>query len=171
MYLLAYVFVGCVCFLPFITSYFLTLYSCTSAHRSASGCVCVCVSVCLPTRPACFVSQQSADKNPVPAQLFSVCLPPQCLQLQASPSSPALLSSTSVHLTPSPSSPLSLSCYSMATVSLLFALDTLLTSSRTLQPFVDVKTENITLSDNTHSVTCFVSRGKQSQPENRLSQT
>lgn len=149
--------------------YFLSLYSCTSAHRSASSCVWMCVLVCLSTRPVCFVSQQSA-------QLFSVCLPPQRLQLQASPSSPALLSSTSVHLTPSPSSPLSLSCYSTATVSLLFALDTLLTPSRTLQPFVDVKTENITLSDNTHSITCFVSRGtfwlgKQSQPENRLSQT
>lgn len=105
------VFVVRICFLPYVV-FSHSLIVCTSAHWSASVCVflwvCVCVCwcvwerACLSTCPVCFVSLQSADKDTVPAQLFSACLPPWRLQLQASTSSPL------PHFTSPPVSPISL---------------------------------------------------------------
>lgn len=96
------------------------LSGCASAQWSTFVCWCVlvCLCTCLSSCPACFVSLQSADTDTVPAQLFSACLPPWRLQLQASTSS-------SLHYltSPLPLSP-SLPCYLTPIISLLFALDT-----------------------------------------------
>lgn len=78
---------------------------------------CVCLCACPSTCPACFVSLQSADKDTVPAQLFSASL------ASAAPGV-NLLFSPPPHLT-SPPSP-SLPGFSAPIINLLFALDTLL---------------------------------------------
>lgn len=62
-------------------------------------CVFVCVCSCLSACPVCFVSLQSADKDTVPAQLFSACLPASLASAAPGinlPSSSSLTSS-SVH--------------------------------------------------------------------------
>lgn len=114
----ACIFLGCVCLRSPALSFACAIYICLCAFLF------VCVCSCLSTRPVCFVSLQSADKDTLPAQLFSTCLSPWWLQLHTSTSlySPVLLSP---HLTPPPLSPSpSLHCYPTPIISLLFAHDT-----------------------------------------------
>lgn len=179
----------------------LCLYICTVCFcLCVFWCVCTSLSECL----VCFVSLQSADKDAMPAQLFPACLPPWRLQLQAStspptpsPPFPALFARSFIWAVPSPPTPIQTPLltspfphlphvphYPVTQLpSLASSMPLTLCFSFTLihlPPFCSLllmlKTQNITLSDNTQTITCFVKRGtvwlrKPSQPENRLSQT
>lgn len=146
------------------------------------GCACVCVGVCERERVCLHVLYAlSACSQLIKTQCQLSCFLPACLPGVCSfRHRPPLLYLISLHL-PSPPSP-SLSCYSTPIISLVFALDTLLalhplhTLLRSASLLLISKLQTSRWSDNTQSVTCFVSRGTfwlgdQSQPENRLSQT
>lgn len=83
-------FLGWICgFQAFLPSVVLLLSRCLWVCRAI--CLCLCgfeVCACLSTCPVCSVSLQSADKDTVPTQLFSLRLPRWHLQLQASAISP-----------------------------------------------------------------------------------
>lgn len=137
-------FPGLRCFVPFF--FFIS----PSAQWSAS----LFVSVC-------FVNLLSADENASPTQPFLACLPGIC-----GPGRPSVRSSAS-SLPPSTSSLPSAvpTLFSMFRCSAPLASCLPLTTHRHFivfacvfarRPLVDIKTQNITLSDATQSVTCFL---------------